>query len=394
MILGQQDAQRLGLGEPGLGSLGRRRARRGLAPDRLQSASAFIRASKSSDWRTGLVRQAEICKSAADAPCRRAGRRRSAAAAGLPAISRLAADLLRPGRARPSRASCRRSARRETAGPAPRQIAARPAPRGRPVDRGRAAAPVRQDFVRGSAGWWRCRRRSGPASPSSSGRSGSTRHDEAASGLHAQLDREPEGAALARLALDPDRAAHQLDQLGTRSSGPAPCRRTAGSSSRRPARTARRSSPASRRGCRSRCRRPRSGASTARSLDFLRTDTATTTSPRSVNLIALPTRLTSTWRSRPESPIRASGTSGAIRQASSRPLACARSARVCKVSSSASRRPNGASVEAQLAGLDLGEVEDVVDDRQQRLGRALDQAEVLALAWCQARCPGPARSCR
>ena len=37
---------------------------------------------------------------------------------------------------------------------------------------------------------------------------------------------------------------------------------------------------------------------------------ATTTSPRSVNLMALPTRLTSTWRSRPASPTSASGTSG------------------------------------------------------------------------------------
>ena len=57
---------------------------------------------------------------------------------------------------------------------------------------------------------------------------------------------------------------------------------------------------------------------------MLSTETVATTSPRSVNLIALPTRLTRTWRSRPASPIKRSGTSGAIRQASSRPLAWAR----------------------------------------------------------------------
>ena len=67
----------------------------------------------------------------------------------------------------------------------------------------------------------------------------------------------------------------------------------------------------------------------------------TTISPCSVNLIALPTRLTRTWRSRPASPTSASGTSGATRQASSSPLEWARRARVCRVSSSASRREKG-----------------------------------------------------
>ena len=37
----------------------------------------------------------------------------------------------------------------------------------------------------------------------------------------------------------------------------------------------------------------------------------TTISPRSVNLTALPTRLTTTWRNRPASPCSASGTLGA-----------------------------------------------------------------------------------
>ena len=45
--------------------------------------------------------------------------------------------------------------------------------------------------------------------------------------------------------------------------------------------------------------------------------TSTVTSPASVNLMALPTRLMITWRSRSASPTIASGTSGATRQASS-----------------------------------------------------------------------------
>ena len=36
-------------------------------------------------------------------------------------------------------------------------------------------------------------------------------------------------------------------------------------------------------------------------------------------------------------------------------------------------------VELQLAGFDLGKVENVVEQRQQRVGRALDMLQVLAL---------------
>ena len=52
------------------------------------------------------------------------------------------------------------------------------------------------------------------------------------------------------------------------------------------------------------------------------------------------------------------------------------------------------ALERQLARLDLREVEDVVDEREQRLARVLDRAQVVALlggrAWCGAR----GRSCR
>ena len=56
------------------------------------------------------------------------------------------------------------------------------------------------------------------------------------------------------------------------------------------------------------------------------------------------------------------------------------------------RTSTGSSV--QLARLDLREVEDVVDDRQQRVGRDFDHLEVLALLAGAARCRAPARSCR
>ena len=60
-------------------------------------------------------------------------------------------------------------------------------------------------------------------------------------------------------------------------------------------------------------------------------------------------------------------------------LGVRRSARVCSVSFHGFAQRERCRVEAELAGLDLGEIEDVVDDRQQRIGRAFHQAEVLAL---------------
>ena len=61
--------------------------------------------------------------------------------------------------------------------------------------------------------------------------------------------------------------------------------------------------------------------------------TVSTTSPRSVNLIALPSRLMSTWRSRTGSPIRRLGTSGRASASSSRPFWWARSATVLSADS-------------------------------------------------------------
>ena len=110
--------------------------------------------------------------------------------------------------------------------------------------------------------------------------------------------------------------------------------------------------------------------------------------PSSVNLMALPTRLSSTWRSRPASPTRASGTSGCTWQISSSPFLWARTARARRVSPD--RRPQGevGRVQLELAGLDLGEVEHVVDDAEQGVGRRLDRLQVLPLVVGQGRVEG------
>src|SRR5947209_3296762 len=64
--------------------------------------------------------------------------------------------------------------------------------------------------------------------------------------------------------------------------------------------------------------------------------------------MALPTRLSSTWRSRAASPTRASGTSGWTLQASSSPFLWARVARARRVSPTAARREKSAGSNSSL----------------------------------------------
>ena len=96
----------------------------------------------------------------------------------------------------------------------------------------------------------------------------------------------------------------------------------------------------------------------------------TTTSPRSVNLTALPTRLTRICRSRPDVADQRVGHVGGDVADQLEPL-LVRAARASAVSasSSVSRSSNCDGLELEPARLDLREVENVVDDREQRLGR-------------------------
>jgi hypothetical protein len=78
------------------------------------------------------------------------------------------------------------------------------------------------------------------------------------------------------------------------------------------------------------------------------TETSSRTSPSAVNLIALPIRLISTCRSRPESPRQLDGTPRGTTQSSSRPLSCARPANCPATTSSSSRRSKSCSLIASL----------------------------------------------
>ena len=112
--------------------------------------------------------------------------------------------------------------------------------------------------------------------------------------------------------------------------------------------------------------------------------TLTTTSPCSVNLTALLQKLIRIWPSRSGSPTEG-GHRGSMSKISSSPLAAA-------FSDDQVGDPLEHLVEieldvldGELAGLDLREIEDVVDDAEQMLAGLLDLAAVVALSRRRAR---------
>ena len=82
------------------------------------------------------------------------------------------------------------------------------------------------------------------------------------------------------------------------------------------------------------------------------------------------------------------------RTSSSRPLPCACGESISQVSSIASRRSNSWSSSSSRPGLDLGEVEDVVDDAPAAPRRRTPRSARSRAARTRARCPAAARSCR
>ena len=107
--------------------------------------------------------------------------------------------------------------------------------------------------------------------------------------------------------------------------------------------------------------------------------TRSTTSPCCVNLMAFPSRLTRICRRRPESPLTACGISASTSTISSRPFWCALQRHGIRRVSDGVAGVEVDRVEVELAGFQPGEVQDVVDDRQQRIGRRFDDEQRLTL---------------
>ena len=101
--------------------------------------------------------------------------------------------------------------------------------------------------------------------------------------------------------------------------------------------------------------------------------------PVSVNLTALASRLRSTCCSRWVSVVIVAGRPARSRRAASSPFSSACGPNACSRSPSTSASTTGAGVDLHPARLDLGEVQDVVDQAQQVRARAVDRAGELDL---------------
>src|SRR6218665_939450 len=126
--------------------------------------------------------------------------------------------------------------------------------------------------------------------------------------------------------------------------------------------------------------------------------TSMATSPRAVNLIALPIRLCSTCLIRDASPSAWRGSVWLMRSENASPLSRAVPPRR-RATFSAARRAaeqaadfvdglaqvDRAGIDGQLARFDAGEIEDVVDQREQMAARAGHDGDLLALLRVERR---------
>ena len=122
--------------------------------------------------------------------------------------------------------------------------------------------------------------------------------------------------------------------------------------------------------------------------------TVSTTSPVSVNLTALLSRFSRIWRSRVTSPSMrrrhlAFEDVGDVQVLLGRARADQVERRL-----DALAQVEGVALDVHAPGLDLREVEDVVDDRQQRVAAVADGGGEVALLVRRAACRAAARSCR
>ncbi len=184
--------------------------------------------------------------------------------------------------------------------------------------------------------------------------------------LFGQLEREPEGRAGARRAGYRNRAVHTPGPVRARSTTPGRFRRNAWWWRRRLGRRPQTTDAAFPWECRFHCRGPQSAASASCgfSPSLL---TPTPTSPCSVNLIALPSRFTRIWRRRPGSPRNRRGTSGSTDAVTSRPLLPGLIHHQFDRALDRNVKIEVDLLEGEFARGDLGVVENVVDQAQQRV---------------------------
>ena len=136
---------------------------------------------------------------------------------------------------------------------------------------------------------------------------------------------------------------------------------------------------------RGRCRSPTTRRSAPGRLTSRRSAPTTEIPPTSVNLIALDRKLHRIWRSRNGSATCASASASSALQSSSSPFADAACTKVSAAARTTARTSTVATRQLELVRLDLREVQDVADDLEQRLRRALGRRDDLALVRRQLR---------
>ena len=124
------------------------------------------------------------------------------------------------------------------------------------------------------------------------------------------------------------------------------------------------------------------------------TRAATSIPPTSVNFTAFERKLLRIWRNRSGSPTCAAANRSSAVHVSSRPLADAVCTKVATAVRTSATDGEGRRRDLELAGLDLGEVEDVADDLQQRLSGALGGRRPSSAAGASARSGRAPRACR
>ena len=108
-------------------------------------------------------------------------------------------------------------------------------------------------------------------------------------------------------------------------------------------------------------------------------DTETTTSPASVNLMAFPMRFVRTWRIRTGSPRTNSGTSDATCADKFQLLFSGAHGKEADRAVDQAMHVEGDLLQLDVRGLDLGEVEHIVQDREQGFGGDPHRIEIAAL---------------
>jgi hypothetical protein len=102
------------------------------------------------------------------------------------------------------------------------------------------------------------------------------------------------------------------------------------------------------------------------------------TPPASVNLTALVSRLSSTWPRRSGSPTQAGGKFAGFLQFQVQALGAGPVGDQLECVPSTAAENHFAALDLQLAGIDLGEIEDFVDDAEQLVARGEDLLEGVA----------------